>query len=951
MANFNPLQGHVCALIILIGCITTYLSYKRKSAAYGEYFPNGTNISVTNLKDAKMFKNYRNYFKIPNLQNGSSYNDDIYILGLFELSTKWGVREEGLSELAAANLAIEHVNKFQILPGYSLKLMANDTKCDPGVGVDNFFHAIYSNKVVLMVLGSGCSNVTESLANIMSYWNILQVSYGSTSPILSDRNRFPLFFRTVAPDSSHNAARISFIKHFGWKMVATFNLSQQPFQLSSNRFVRELEASDVYCVAMITFSMENYKEQLRVLKERDTRIIIGGFSEKMAPKIFCEVYNLKMYGKDYVWILQDQNGIWWENSKECNTEALRKAVEGVVLVSDYNYLSHNETAISGISNIEFEEQLNISKINVSKHAPQTYDAIWTMALILRESTLCKHSGYLTKFNYNNPDMVKKFVTSMASLKFIGISGPVKFDGADRIGNSILKQLQNGNLSTVAIYYAENGFLDFECLQCSNIKWHGGETPIDQRILKFRLVTIPKLAFFVVFGFATFGIILSMVLLYFNLHFKKRHAFKLSSPRLNNFVVFGCILVYLAVVFLGFDQGNAFFDINQSHLCTIRVYLFSTGFSLTFGSIFAKTYRVHRIFTYSATSLIKDKLLKDKQLIALICVLLIIDGAIVLLWIMVDPLKKTLKDLPIEINLENKGLAYQPQVEVCRSENTTGWFVVIYSYKGFLLIMGVYMAWETRHIKIPSLNDSKYIGICVYSVVSSSTVVLLLNFLSDYTTVSFLVTSLSILASTTITLLLLFTPKLRAVLSESDGENSIAQSMGLKIEYNTRRFLIEDHREVLYRIEVQNKVYKTELETLDKEIARLEQLLKSSTADSTGKDQVCKGIVFLPVPISSQFRASWPSTHSNGFKNQFLSEKELHEPPNEQKLKICDRLKGFFGSIPSMWMFNFVHEKTIGDGVDKNEKRETKSFPEGCIRSEIIEMSPIRSAASYEVGRY
>ncbi|XP_031349958.1 gamma-aminobutyric acid type B receptor subunit 2-like isoform X2 [Photinus pyralis] len=870
MANFNPLQGHVCALIILIGCITTYLSYKRKSAAYGEYFPNGTNISVTNLKDAKMFKNYRNYFKIPNLmQNGSSSNDDIYILGLFELSTKWGVREEGLSELAAANLAIEHVNEFQILPGYSLKLMANDTKCDPGVGVDNFFHAIYSNKVVLMVLGSGCSNVTESLANIMSYWNILQVSYGSTSPILSDRNRFPLFFRTVAPDSSHNAARISFIKHFGWKMVATFNLSQQPFQLSSNRFVRELEASDVYCVAMITFSMENYKEQLRVLK----------------------------------------------------------------------------------SNIEFEEQLNISKINVSKHAPQTYDAIWTMALILRESTLCKHSGYLTKFNYNNPDMVKKFVTSMASLKFIGISGPVKFDGADRIGNSILKQLQNGNLSTVAIYYAENGFLDFECLQCSNIKWHGGETPIDQRILKFRLVTIPKLAFFVVFGFATFGIILSMVLLYFNLHFKKRHAFKLSSPRLNNFVVFGCILVYLAVVFLGFDQGNAFFDINQSHLCTIRVYLFSTGFSLTFGSIFAKTYRVHRIFTYSATSLIKDKLLKDKQLIALICVLLIIDGAIVLLWIMVDPLKKTLKDLPIEINLENKGLAYQPQVEVCRSENTTGWFVVIYSYKGFLLIMGVYMAWETRHIKIPSLNDSKYIGICVYSVVSSSTVVLLLNFLSDYTTVSFLVTSLSILASTTITLLLLFTPKLRAVLSESDGENSIAQSMGLKIEYNTRRFLIEDHREVLYRIEVQNKVYKTELETLDKEIARLEQLLKSSTADSTGKDQVCKGIVFLPVPISSQFRASWPSTHSNGFKNQFLSEKELHEPPNEQKLKICDRLKGFFGSIPSMWMFNFVHEKTIGDGVDKNEKRETKSFPEGCIRSEIIEMSPIRSAASYEVGRY
>ncbi|KAK5644175.1 hypothetical protein RI129_008020 [Pyrocoelia pectoralis] len=937
MWNFNPLQRHVCAFIIFIGCITTYVTYKNKSASvFDEHFSNGTNISVSNFKEVKMFKNYRNSFNIPNLRNGNDDgNNEIYILGLFELSTKWGKREEGISELTAAELAINHVNKFKILPGYQLKLITNDTKCDPGVGVDSFFNAIYSTKIVLMVLGSGCSNVTESLANIMSYWNILQISYGSTSPMLSDRNKFPLFFRTVAPDSSHNSARISFIKHFGWNMVATLSLSQQPFLLSLNRFVRELEASDVYCVATITFSMENYKEQLRILK----------------------VYKLKMYGMDYVWILQDEIGIWWKNSKECRAEWLRKAVEGIVFVSDYNYLSNNETAISGMTNHEFEDQLNISKTNISKYAPQTYDAIWTMALILRESTLCKYNGYLKKFNYSNPDMVKRFITSMESLKFIGISGPVKFDGADRIGNSIFKQIQNGNLSAVAIYYAESNFLDFHCQECSRIKWREDEIPIAQRILKFRLVTIPKLAFFIVFGFSSIGIFLSAIFLYFNLHFRKMHSIKLSSPRLNNFVVFGCILVYIAVIFLGFDQGTAFFDMNLSHLCTIRVYLFSTGFSLTFGSIFAKTYRVHRIFTYSGTSLIKDKLLKDKQLIALISILLIIDGAIILLWFLIDPLKRTLKDLPIEISLENKGLAYQPQVEACRSENTTGWFIAIYSYKGFLLIMGVYMAWETRHVKIPSLNDSKYIGICVYSVVSSVTVVVLSNFLSDYTTISFLATSLSILVSTTITLVLLFMPKFRAVLGHDDGENAVVQSMGLKIESNTRRFLLEDHREILYRMEIQNKVYKSELESLDKEIARLEKLLKTNAKMTVGRHTLHKGIVFLPVPISSQSRASWPSTISNSFKQeQFLSEKELNETSDEvitQKFQIFDRLKSFFGSIPSVWMFNLVNERSFIDGIENNENMKLSSSPEFCMNNKLntTEMSSMKPAASCEAGRY
>jgi len=55
----------------------------------------------------------------------------------------------------------------------------SDNQCDPGVGVDRFFHAIYTQPStrMVMLLGSACSEVTESLAKVVPYWNIVQVSH------------------------------------------------------------------------------------------------------------------------------------------------------------------------------------------------------------------------------------------------------------------------------------------------------------------------------------------------------------------------------------------------------------------------------------------------------------------------------------------------------------------------------------------------------------------------------------------------------------------------------------------------------------------------------------------------------------------------------------------------------------------------------------------------------
>ncbi|XP_065355456.1 gamma-aminobutyric acid type B receptor subunit 2 [Calliphora vicina] len=888
------------------------------------------------LKVNQVFENERVSSRNSNLQQNRG---KIVLLGLFELSTKTGPRPEGLSELIAAQMAVEHINSKKLLPGYTLELMTNDTQCDPGVGVDRFFHAIYTQPStrMVMLLGSACSEVTESLAKVVPYWNIVQVSFGSTSPALSDRQEFPYFYRTVAPDSSHNPARIAFIRRFAWDTVTTFSQNEEIHSLAVNDLVTELEAANISCAATITFGGTDYKEQLLLLRESDTRIIIGSFSPALAPLILCEAYRLRMFGADYAWILHESMGApWWHDlsgtGSYCSQSELQAAVENLIIVSSHNSIVGNNRSFSGLNNDMFYMQLNKQSekfqqnfnnpndynkeqqkqrktrattsgssysyrnrknvktnhettksvktraankskrsINdmvtsaltsfttatasstsametssdtsttaavVSRYAPQTYDAVWAIALSLRGAEErwrkdAMQQSKLDRFDYTRSDMASEFLQQMGKLDFLGVSGPVSFSGPDRIGTTAFYQIQNGQLEPIALYYPAANALDFQCPHCKHVKWHGGQVPIAKRVFKVRVATIAPLAFYTIATLASVGIAMALAFLAFNLHFRKLKAIKLSSPKLSNITAVGCIFVYTAVILLGLDYSTLpSHEDSFATICTARVYLLSAGFSLAFGSMFAKTYRVHRIFTRTG-SVFKDKMLQDIQLILLVCGLLLVDGLVVTLWVVTDPMERHLHNLTLEISNIDRSVVYQPQVEVCRSQHTQTWLGALYSYKGLLLVVGVYMAWETRHVKIPALNDSQYIGVSVYSVViTSGIVVVLANLISERVTLAFITITALILTSTTATLCLLFIPKLHDIWARNDVIDPVIHSMGLKMECNTRRFVLDDRRELQYRVEVQNRVYKKEIANLDAEIKKLERMLESGTASTT-----------------------------------------------------------------------------------------------------------------------
>lgn len=60
-------------------------------------------------------------------------------------------------------------------------------------------------------------------------YNLIVVGYGASSPALSDRVRFPTFFRTHPSATIHNPTRVKLFKKFKWSRIAIIIEAEEVF--------------------------------------------------------------------------------------------------------------------------------------------------------------------------------------------------------------------------------------------------------------------------------------------------------------------------------------------------------------------------------------------------------------------------------------------------------------------------------------------------------------------------------------------------------------------------------------------------------------------------------------------------------------------------------------------------------------------------------------------------
>ncbi|XP_064841516.1 gamma-aminobutyric acid type B receptor subunit 2-like [Oncorhynchus masou masou] len=102
-------------------------------------------------------------------------------------------------------------------------------QCDNAKGLRAFFDAICYGPKHLMIFGGVCPSVTSIIAESLEGWNLVQLSFAATTPVLADKKKYPNFFRTVPSDNAVNPAVVKFLNFYNWSRVGTLTQDVQRF--------------------------------------------------------------------------------------------------------------------------------------------------------------------------------------------------------------------------------------------------------------------------------------------------------------------------------------------------------------------------------------------------------------------------------------------------------------------------------------------------------------------------------------------------------------------------------------------------------------------------------------------------------------------------------------------------------------------------------------------------
>ncbi|CAJ1062849.1 gamma-aminobutyric acid type B receptor subunit 1 [Xyrichtys novacula] len=767
----------------------------------------------------------------------------LYIGALFPMSGGW---PGGQACMPSAQMALDLVNnRSDILPDYELELIHYDSMCDPGESTKLLYDLLYTEPIKI-VLMPGCSGVSTIVAEAARMWNLIVLSYGSSSPALSNRQRFPTFFRTHPSATLHNPTRVQLFQKWKWTRIATIQQTTEVFTSTLDDLEQRVKEAGIEISVRQSF-LTDPAVAVKNLKRQDARIIVGLFYETEARKVFCEVFKEKLYGKKYVWFLIGWYADNWFKIKDpainCTVENMTEAVEGHVTTE---IVMLNPETVRGVSNMTSQEfiatlmsrlgGMNPEETGGFQEAPLAFDAVWALALALNKTVapLKAKGRRLEDFNYNNPDITSEIYRALNTSSFEGVSGQVVFDAqGSRMAMTLIEQLQGGSYKKIGYYDSSQKNLSW----FDNDVWIGAGPPADRTVVIEEFRYLSQKLFAAVSVFAGLGILLGIVCLTFNIYNGNVRYIQNSQPYLNNMTAVGCMMALAAVFPLGID-GHHVHRSQFPVVCQFRLWLLGLGFSLAYGSMFTKIWWVHTLFTKKEEKKEKKKQhLEPWKLYATVGVLLAIDFLSLMIWQIVDPLHITVEKFTKEAPKEDKDVLIQPLLEHCSSEKMNTWLGVVYGYKGLLLLLGIFLAYETKSVSTEKINDHRAVGMAIYNVavlcLITAPVTMILSSQQD---ASFAFASLAIVFSAYITLVVLFVPKMRRLITR--GEWQSEQQDTLKTGSSTNNNDEEKSRQ----LERENRELQKIIQEKEERVSALRnqlaerQALRNRRRPSSGQNQ-------------------------------------------------------------------------------------------------------------------
>ena len=181
-------------------------------------------------------------------------------------------------------------------------------------------------------------------------------------------------------------------------------------------------------------------------------------------------------------------------------------------------------------------------------------------------------------------------------------------------------------------------------------------------------------------------------------------------------------LFLSISFLGlqlmFGSIIALVSPVTASSCAAFNWLLNCGVMCTFGPLFAKTWRIYRIFGRRKLSVIK---ISNRKLLAIVSALFAVELILMTVWQSLSPLQPYLS-----VSTSGSPTVTTDYVQCGARGAGATMLAVIGVEKGLLFVFGALMAFSTRKVS-SQFNDSSQVALSIYNVVFSTAIIGIIAF--------------------------------------------------------------------------------------------------------------------------------------------------------------------------------------------------------------------------------
>ncbi|XP_014263976.2 extracellular calcium-sensing receptor-like [Maylandia zebra] len=178
-----------------------------------------------------------------------------------------------------------------------------------------------------LIAESGSSQ-SIAVAGILGPFHMPIISYFSTCACLSDRTKYPTFFRTIPSDYFQAKALAALVKHFGWQWIGAIQSDNDYGRNGILAFKEEVEKFGV-CVAFVasvlrTYTRDEFLEVVEIIKQSSVKVILAFSVDGDFYPLMQEIVNQNITGIQWI------SCVAWITSSRPSTPEMYRSFGGTV---------------------------------------------------------------------------------------------------------------------------------------------------------------------------------------------------------------------------------------------------------------------------------------------------------------------------------------------------------------------------------------------------------------------------------------------------------------------------------------------------------------------------------------------------------------------------------------------------------------------------------------------